>query len=172
MKNLKTKTWRTAAAFIIVLFAFSAASLFAGGDKTTSPPPPSTLIISFDENFTGSCEPGENCIDGTTTLAGAFSDKGTRHQDNTVVGASKDGKKVFVTGTVTITGANGVLTTEYTGTIVFDGTTNIAYITGTESITGGTGIYADASGKGMFEATIDFDTGNIVGAASFHVNHG
>ena len=152
-----------------MLFAFSAASLFAGGEKTT-PPPPSTLIISFDEYFTGDCLPGDNCIDGTTTLAGAFSDKGTRHQDNTVVSVSKDGLKVGVTGTVTITGANGVLTTQYTGTIVFDGTTNIAYITGTESITGGTGLYTGAGGRGMFEATIDFDTGNIVGAAEFHVS--
>jgi hypothetical protein len=166
MKNLKTKTSQIAAAFIIVLFAFSAASLFAAGKKTP-PPPPSTLIISFDENFS-QCD---GCIDGTTTLAGAYSDKGSRHQDNMIVGQSPDGKHVYVTGTVTITGdSGGVLTTQYSGTIVFDGITNIAYISGTEYITGGTGMYTGANGRGAFEATIDFDTGNIVGAAAFNVS--
>jgi hypothetical protein len=48
--------------------------------------------------------------------------------------------------------------------------TNIAYIEGIESITGGTGAYAGAATKGTFEATIDFDTGNIVGVAELKLN--
>jgi hypothetical protein len=140
-----------AASALIVCLAFTIASARADADKF--------LLISFDEAFTG-----DTTIDGTTTLAGAFSDKGARHQDNTILSVSSDGTRVLVTGTVTITGSKGVLTTQYTGTIQFD-ETNIAYIQGTEFITGGTGIYSGAQGSGTFEATLDFDTGNIRGVA-------
>jgi len=115
---------------LIVCLAFTLASARADADKF--------LLISFDEAFTG-----DTTIDGTTTVSGAFSDKGPRHQDNTILSVSSDGSQVLVTGTVTINGSKGILTTQYTGTIQFDAT-NIAYIRGTEFITGGTGIYAGA----------------------------
>ena len=138
---------------LIAGLAFTVASARADADKF--------LLISFDEFFTG-----DTTIDGTTTVSGAFSDKGARHQDNTILSVSTDGTQVVVTGTVTINGSKGILTTQYTGTIQFDAT-NIAYIRGTEVITGGTGLYAGAKGSGTFEATLDFDTGNIRGVAEF-----
>lgn len=168
MKNLKTYTSRIAATLLLVTgLALLALPAPAAEDHENS----KFVLISFDENFTA-CAPGEagpDCIDGTTALAGAFSDKGARHQDNTTVSVSKDGKQVVVTGTVRITGSKGILYTKYTGTIQFDGTTSIAYVEGTESITGGTGVYAGAAGKGTFEATIDFDTNNIVGVAELQL---
>jgi cytoskeletal protein CcmA (bactofilin family) len=91
------------------------------------------LLISFNENFTG-----QTTIDGISVISGAFSDKGPQHQDNTVVGQSPDGTEVFVTGTVSINGANGTFKSQYKGTIHVNAT-NIAYIEGVESITGGTG---------------------------------
>jgi hypothetical protein len=166
MKNTKLQNLGIAVASVLVCFSLGAGAARAGDDRhDDNDKDGKFLLISFDENFTA-C-PG--CIDGTTTLAGAFSDKGPRHQDNTVVSASSDGKQVVVTGTVRISGSKGMLTTQYTGTIQFDGTTNIAYIEGTEYITGGTGAYAKAKGNGTFEATIDFDTGNIVGVAELNV---
>src|SRR4029077_11217393 len=116
------------------------------------------LLISFDENFTGS-----STIDGTTTLAGLFSDKGPRHQDFTT---TQNGNQVIVTGTINITGSLGTLTTQFTGAIPVGN--NPTSIEGTEIITGGTGAYAHASGRGTFEATIDFSTGNIVGVAELN----
>jgi nitrous oxidase accessory protein NosD len=142
-----------AASALIVCLAFTVGSARADADKL--------LLLSFDEFFTGN-----TTIDGTTTLSGAFSDKGDRHQDNTILSVSSDGTQVVVTGTVTINGSKGILTTQYTGTIQFDAT-NIAYVRGTEIITGGTGIYAGAKGSGTFEASLDFDTGNIRGVAEF-----
>lgn len=118
------------------------------------------LLISFDENFTSS-----TTIDGTTTLAGAFSDKGPRHQDLTT---QQHGDQVIVTGTVVITGSKGTLTTKFTGAIPANGS-NPNFIEGIEFIASGTGIYAGARGKGTFEATIDFQTGNIVGVAELEV---
>jgi hypothetical protein len=166
MKNQKTYTSRIATTLLLLTgLALLALPALAADNHENS----KFVLISFDENFTGDCAPGDPCIDGTTTMAGAFSDKGARHQDNTIVSVSKDGKQVVVTGTVTITGSKGTLFTKYTGTIQFDGTTNIAYIEGNESITGGTMAYVGAAGKGTFEATIDFDTGNIVGVAELQV---
>jgi hypothetical protein len=156
MKNAKYYTPRIAAALIMLTcLTVSAVSVFAGPKNNAG----KDLIISFNEYFTG-----PSTIDGTSVIAGAFSDKGSRHQDNTIVSQSADGSQVVVTGTVTINGTNGVFTSQYTGTIYLNAT-NIAYIEGTESITGGTGAYTGAAGKGTFEATIDFDTGNIVGVA-------
>ena len=155
-----------AIASVLVCFALGAGAAQAGDDRHDGDDKDGKfLLISFDEYFTGA-----TTIDGTTAMAGAFSDKGARHQDNTVLSMSSDGKRVVVTGTVRISGSKGMLTTQYTGTIHFDGTTNIAYIEGTEYITGGTGAYAKAKGNGTFEATIDFDTGNIVGVAELNVN--
>lgn len=118
------------------------------------------LLISFDENFTG-----ETTIDGTTTLAGAFSDTGARHQDFTT---TVHGNEVIVTGTVNITGSLGTLNTQFTGAIPNNGS-NPNLIEGVESITSGTGIYAGARGHGTFEATVDFATLNIVGVAELKV---
>ena len=120
------------------------------------------LLISFDENFTGN-----TTIDGTTTLAGAFSDKGPRHQDFTTI---QHGNVVTVTGTVHITGSLGTLDTQFRGDIPAG--PNITRIEGIEHITGGTGVYAGARGNGTFEATIDFTTGNIVGVAELNVRMG
>jgi len=165
MKNTRLQNLRIAVASVLVCLSLGAGAALAGDDRhDDNDKDGKFLLISFDENFTG-----PSTIDGTTALAGAFSDKGPRHQDNTVVSVSSDGKKVVVTGTVRISGSKGMLTTQYTGTIQFDGTTNIAYIEGTEYITGGTGAYAKAKGNGTFEATIDFDTGNIVGVAELNV---
>jgi hypothetical protein len=160
MKNIKLSLLGIMAT--VVMLVLPASSTLASDRHSEES---QELLISFDENFSA-CN---GCIDGTTTLAGAFSDKGPRHQDNTVVSQSSDGKQVVVTGTVRITGSKGMLTTHYTGTIQFDGTTSIAYIEGVEFITGGTGAYAGARGKGTFEATIDFDTLNIVGVAELKV---
>jgi hypothetical protein len=169
MKNITqlilTKT-RLFAALTIACFSLGVTAAHAGNDNPGDDNS-RFLLISFDEAFTG-----QTTIDGTTTLAGAFSDKGPRHQDNTVLSVSSDGKQVVVTGTVRISGSKGMLTTQYTGTIQFDGTTNIAYIEGTEFITGGTLVYAGAKGNGTFEATIDFDTGNIRGVAELKLKKG
>ena len=155
MKNTKLHTSRiaryikAATAAVIVCFAFTAVSVRAEDSERP-------LLISFDENFTSN-----STIDGTTTLAGAFSDKGSRHQDFTVT--PENANEVIVTGTIHITTSNGTLTTQFTGEIPTGN--NPTFIEGTEYISGGTGIYAGASGKGTFEATIDFNTGNIVGVA-------
>jgi hypothetical protein len=165
MKNLKTKTSRIAAVFIIVLFAFSAASLFAGRNNTTTPPPPAAqdLLMSFNETLDSN-----TTLDGNIILTGAISDRGTRHEDFSVVSVNNDGSQVVVTGTSTITTASGTITTKFTGTIYFDNatfnSTLLAYVEGTESVTGGTGAYAGVSGKpGTFEATLDYTTGGAVG---------
>jgi len=72
-----------------------------------------------------------------------------------------------VSGTSTITTANGTITTKWKGTIYFDNatfnSTLLAYIEGDESITGGTGAYAGATGHGTFEATLDYSNGNVLG---------
>lgn len=123
------------------------------------------LLISFDENFTGS-----NTIDGTTALSGAYSDRGQRHEQFT---AKQDGNNYIIDGTVQITGSKGTLTTHFTGVIPLDKVPTtpptIGYIEGTEFVVSGTGVYAKAKGKGTFEATIDFDSGNIVGGAELEV---
>ena len=155
MKNTKLHTSRiaryitAATAAVIVCFALTAVSVRA--EDSEQP-----LLISFDENFTSN-----STIDGTTTLAGAFSDKGSRHEDFTVT--PENANEVIVTGTVHITTTQGTLTTKFTGEIPT--ANNPTLIKGTEYISGGTGIYAGARGKGTFEATIDFNTGNIVGVA-------
>jgi hypothetical protein len=154
MKNRKIDLLRIAAA-LIVLLALTVTSGFAGPKNNSG----KDLIISFNEFFTG-----PTTIDGTSVITGAFSDQGSRHQDNTIVSQSPDGTQVVVTGTVSINGANGTFTSQYTGTIYLNAT-NLAHIDGIESITGGTGAYTGAVGKGTFEGTIDFGTGNIVGVA-------
>src|SRR6266480_908399 len=108
MKNTKYYTMRIATVFIMLTCLTSfAVSALAGNNKPTK-----DLLISFNEYFTG-----PNTIDGTSVIAGAFSDQGSRHQDNTIVSQSADGSEVVVTGTVTINGTNGIFTSKYTGTI-------------------------------------------------------
>jgi len=165
MKNITTTfitRTRLLAFLTITCFALGFTDAQAGSDQPSNVVNNSDhfLLISFDENFTG-----ETTIDGTTTLAGAFSDNGARHQDFTT---TVHGNEVIVTGTVNITGSLGTLNTQFTGAIPNNGS-NPNLIEGVESITSGTGIYAGARGHGTFEATVDFATLNIVGVAELKV---
>lgn len=135
-----------------------------------------SLLMSFNEYL---C-PMENCnsLDGNITLTGAFSERGTRHEDFAVIHVNNDGSQVVVAGTSTITTASGTMTTQWRGTIYFDNatfdSTLLAYIEGTESVTGGTGAYAGATGHGSFEATLDYTNGNVLGvfeANNVHLRH-
>ena len=153
MKKITLSLLGIIAAFVTL--ALPSSSTLAENNREDS----KELIVSFDENFTSA-----STIDGTTTLGGAFSDKGSRHEDFTT---SQHGNEVTVTGTVTITTAKGTLISKFTGEIPVG--SNPTYIEGVEFLTGGTGAYAKAKGSGTFEATIDFDTGNIVGIAEFSV---
>jgi len=110
-----------------------------------TPPAAKDLVMSFNESFT----------------SGAISERGTRHEDFSVISVNSDGSQVVVAGTSTITTASGTISTKFTGTIYFDnatfGSTHLAYVEGTESVTGGTGAYAAVVGKpGTFAATIDY----------------
>jgi len=155
MKNIKLKSLGISAMLVLAV-AFSAASAFA-----SSPSSPKFLLISFNENFTSN-----STIDGTTALAGAFSDTGTRHYNFTT---QQVGNQVVVTGTIVITASQGTINATFTGTIPANGS-NPNYIEGTETLTSGTGAYAGLSNAhGTFEATIDFNTGNIVGVGEFQV---
>jgi hypothetical protein len=110
-------------------------------------------VVSFTEHFT-SFDGAKGSLDGTVVLAGKYNDKGTRHEDFTVIGANKDGSEVYITVTGTITASAGTMSLIATGTIHFV-SDEFAYVEGAESITGGTGAYADASGKGSFVASQD-----------------
>jgi hypothetical protein len=152
MKNTKLISLRMSA-ILLFLVGFLAASAFADSPKF--------LMISFDENFTSN-----STIDGTTALAGAFSDKGTRHYNFTT---QQVGNEVVVKGTILITASQGTISATFTGTIPANGS-NPNYIEGTETLTSGTGAYASLSNAhGTFDATIDFSTGNIVGVGEFQV---
>lgn len=131
-----------------------------------------SLLMSFNETLTSN-----STLDGNVTLTGAFSERGTRHEDFTVIHVNHDGSQVVVAGTSTITTASGTMTTQWRGTIYFDNatfdSTLLAYIEGTESVTGGTGAYAGATGHGTFEATLDYTNGNVLGVfeANVHLRH-
>jgi hypothetical protein len=121
------------------------------------------LLMSFNETLDS-----QTTLDGNVTLTGAISERGTRHEDFSVVSVNKDGSQVVVAGTSLITTASGTISTKWTGTIYFDNatfnSTLLAYIEGTESVTGGTGAYAGVTGKpGTFEATLDYSNGNVLG---------
>jgi hypothetical protein len=160
MKNTRIQNLGIAVASVLVCFSLGAGAARAGDDRhDDNDKDGKFLLISFDEMFTSG-----STIDGMSTLAGAFSDEGTRHEDFTT---TQNGNEVTVTGTVRIVGSKGTLTTQFTG--VIPAGSNPTYIEGTEYITGGTGVYAGARGKGTFEATLDFNTGKIVGVAEMKV---
>jgi hypothetical protein len=128
-----------------------------------TPPAAKDILMSFNETLDSS-----STLDGNIILTGAINDRGTRHEDFSVVSVNNDGSQVVVSGTSSITTAHGTISTKWTGTIYFDnatfGSTLLAYIEGTESVTGGTGAYAGVTGKpGTFEATLDYATGGVVG---------
>ena len=141
-------------AILLLLVASLATSAFADSPKF--------LMISFDENFTS-----DSTIDGTTALAGAFSDKGTRHYNFTT---QQIGNQVVVTGTILITASQGTISAKFTGTIPANGS-NPNYIEGhRDAYKRHRSTYAGLSNAhGTFEATIDFSTGNIVGVGDFQV---
>jgi outer membrane lipoprotein-sorting protein len=153
---MKTKFISLKMAGILGLLVLSsAASAFAERPKF--------LLISFDENFTS-----DSTIDGTTALAGAFSDTGTRHYTFTT---QQRGDEVVVTGTILITASQGTISAKFKGTIPANGS-NPNYIEGNETLTSGTGAYAGIKNvEGTFEATIDFNSGNIVGVGEFLVRN-
>jgi hypothetical protein len=122
-----------------------------------------SLLMSFNENFTSN-----STLDGDVTLTGAIGIRGTRHEDFAVLHVNHDGSEVVVGGTSTITAGGGTITTQFVGTIYFDlatfDATQLAYVKGVESVTGGTGAYAGVtSHEGAFTATIDYDTGGVIG---------
>ena len=168
MKNARLETSRIArrilaASALIVCFAFTLASAHADPEKF--------LLVSFEENVMFNNNTGTGTLDGKATFAGVFNDRCTRHEDFHVVSVSKDGSQVNIAGTSTFFGMNAgdTLTTSFTGTIHFSADPAISYVDGVEKITGGTGAYADARGKGTFEATQDF-AGNYQVVGVFEVN--
>jgi len=164
MKNITT-TFITRTRLLAVL-AITFLSLGLAGAQADD----HSLLMSFNETLTS-----DSTLDGNITLTGAFSERGTRHEDFAVVHVNHDGSQVVVAGTSTITTASGTMTTQWRGTIYFDNatfdSTLLAYIEGTESVTGGTGPYAGATGHGTFEATLDYSNGAVLGVfeANVHV---
>ena len=153
MKNPKTYTSNIAAVGVLLTcLIFSGSTILAADIK---PENAKFLLMSFEENL-GPFDGINGSLDGKITLAGAFNDRGTRHEDFHVVSVSSDGSQVVVSGTSTITTSSGTITTKFTGTIVFSADPLISYVDGVETITGGTGAYLGAAGKGTFEATQDF----------------
>ncbi len=121
-------------------------------------------VVSFDEQLKFDPAAGKGSLDGNVVLTGKYSDKGTRHEDFTVVGANKDGTEAYITITGTITASQGTMTLTAIGTIHFT-SQGFYSVEGPESIVGGTGAYANARGKGNFIATQD----NNGGSAPPHV---
>ena len=166
MKNITT-TFITRTRLLAVL-AITFLSLGLAGAQADD----HSLLMSFNETLTSN-----STLDGSITLTGAFSERGTRHEDFAVVHVNHDGSQVVVAGTSTITTASGTMTTQWRGTIYFDNatfnSTLLAYIEGNESITDGTGAYAGATGHGTFEATLDYTNGAVLGVfeAQVHVRH-
>jgi len=164
MKNITT-TFITRTRLLAVL-AITFLSLGLAGAQADD----HSLLMSFNETLTS-----DSTLDGNITLTGAFSERGTRHEDFAVIHVNHDGSQVVVAGTSTITTASGTMTTQWRGTIYFDNatfdSTLLAYIEGTESVTGGTGPYAGATGHGTFEATLDYTNGAVLGVfeANVHV---
>jgi hypothetical protein len=166
MKNITT-TFITRTRLLAFLTITCVALGFTGAQASDN-----SLLMSFNETLTS-----DSTLDGNITLTGAFSERGTRHEDFAVIHVNHDGSQVVVAGTSTITTASGTMTTQWRGTIYFDNatfdSTLLAYIEGTESVTGGTGPYAGATGHGTFEATLDYTNGKVLGVfeADVHLRH-
>jgi len=150
MKTLRIHVSGIAAAAIALTFLiFSAATIVAGENHENA----KSLLISWNLNFTGS-----TTADGTSTIAGAYADEGTRHEDFTV---NVQGDHAIVTGTIVIHATQGDLTEKFVGTIPLG--PNPTLIEGTGVFTGGTGAYTGITGRATFEGTVNFATGKLVG---------
>jgi hypothetical protein len=136
---------------VIALCAFAPLSVWA--DEHPDRDNKNYQLVSFTESFT-SFDGTKGSLDGNVVLAGKYNDKGTRHEDFTIIGANKDGTEVYITVTGTITTSQGTMSLKATGTIHFT-SAEFAYVEGPESIIGGTGAYANARGKGSFVTTQD-----------------
>ena len=132
MKSYLYTAALVAALFVSAGLASSTASAPADARNVRE----SELVVSFDEAFTG-----DSTIDGETTLAGAYNDKGSRHQDFTV---RQSGNIVQVSGTITITTSHGTLISEFAGQL--SATNNPTFIEGVETLTGGPGFTRTRSG--------------------------
>ncbi len=165
MKNTKHSVLTGAAtALALCLLAALPGKLLAGafspGTVSVDPavserPNERRILISWNLDFTGN-----TTADGTSTIAGAFSDEGARHEDFTVTVNSSQ-TEATVTGTIVVHGANGDLREQFTGRIPLG--QNPTFIEGVGMFTGGTGAYAGVTGRATFEGTINFATGKLVG---------
>ncbi len=150
--NSYTRTVLTVIGFAALI---ALPAIVSADDRDTSRPNEKSILISWVMNFTS-----DTTADGTSTIAGAFSDETSRHEDFTVaVNSSKT--EATVTGTIFIHGTKGDLTEQFSGKIPLG--SNPTFIEGNGIFTGGTGAYAGASGHATFEGTIDFATGHLVG---------
>lgn len=153
---------------VIALCAFAPLSIWA--DEHPDRDHKDYQLVSFTESFS-SFDGTKGSLDGNVVLAGKYNDKGTRHEDFTVVGANKDGSEVYLTVTGTITTSKGTMLMKATGTIHFT-SGDFSYVEGPESIVGGTGAYANARGKGSFVASQDGEGApyQIVGTFEAHMS--
>lgn len=97
---------------------------------------------------------------GTFIASGAVRDAGTMTGQSTVTpfGNGDDGR---LEGTLTLVGALGTITEEFSG---IAGPLGMPHTTaqGTFRIAGGTGAYAGITGQGTFQTVADFTTNNAV----------
>jgi len=165
MKNITT-TFITRTRLLAFLTILALSSFAVAGPVTSDDlRGPNAILISWNLDFTSN-----TTADGTSTIAGAFSDEGTRHEDFTVT--IKPNGEVIVSGTIVIHATQGDLTEQFTGRIP-PGDDPITLIEGSGFFTGGTGAYAGLSGHATFEGTIDFATGKLVGVTegNAHIHH-
>ncbi|MDQ6809613.1 MAG: hypothetical protein M3Z64_09360 [Verrucomicrobiota bacterium] len=144
---------KTSIQAVIALALCAVAPLPSRADERPNRDNKNYQVVSFDEQIT-SFDGKKGSLDGNVVLAGKYNDKGTRHEDFTVVGANKDGSEAYITITGTITASQGTMTLTAIGTIHFT-SQGFYYVEGPESIVGGTGAYANSRGKGSFIATQD-----------------
>lgn len=146
---------------IALLFgALALIPISARADKCVDRDAARYVVNSFVEHFSG-----PTSLDGTAVLAGVINDKGTRHEDFTIIGANNDGTQIYITGTGTDFLSQGNVTFQFTATIhITSPAMKLGYVEGSLSITGGTGAYASSRGRGSFALTVDQDTNELVGA--------
>jgi hypothetical protein len=155
MKNI-TATFITKTRLLAVLTVTCFALGFTGaqaGDDMDKDSHERSILISWNLMFTSS-----TTALGTSTIAGAFADEGTRQENFTV---NVQGDRAIVTGTIVIHATQGDLTENFVGTIPLG--PNPTLIEGTGVFTGGTGAYVGVTGRATFEGTINFATGKLVG---------